>query len=226
MPGSQFNPMPNDRPGELERRVRDLERLVQEMAAARTLENASITAAAGLGIRTSDFDGTSFANPGTHGNYFGGDGAILTNLLLRPGAIINDWLQSPVKAGFLFNSINTFGLSTTMTNIQTVNVTIPAGFTSLACIIIGRVYATNNTAGLDYLYGQTNVNGYNGNSYPLPVSASGGTGTNVSPFAVLLTGLTPGASVSFQMAAQTAFGPWASSASNGSELNGLLLWFR
>lgn len=44
MPGAQFNPMPNNRPGELDRRVRDLERLVQEMAGARTLENATVGA--------------------------------------------------------------------------------------------------------------------------------------------------------------------------------------
>jgi hypothetical protein len=113
MPGSQFNPMPNDRPGELERRVRDLERLVQEMAAARTLENASITAAAGLGIRTSDFDGTSFANPGTHGNYFGGDGAVLNALYLRPGSISNTLLTNPVAFDGNGGATTNFAVTTT-----------------------------------------------------------------------------------------------------------------
>ncbi|HEV7148876.1 MAG TPA: hypothetical protein VGN48_17940 [Pedococcus sp.] len=36
--------MPRDRPGEMQRSIRDLERFVMESMAARTLENASIGA--------------------------------------------------------------------------------------------------------------------------------------------------------------------------------------
>jgi hypothetical protein len=163
---------------------------------------------------------------GTTGWAMNATRAALPELLLRPGSIGNEALTSPVVPGYLFNSISGFGLTTALTNIQTVNLTVPAGCTRLSAFIVGRVYATNNTAGLDYLYAQTNVAGYNGNALPLAVSGSNGSGTNISPFAVLLTGLTPGATITVQMAAQTAFAPWASIAGNISELNGSLNWFR
>lgn len=157
--------------------------------------------------------------------YDNGNGEF-NELTLRSGIIGNDALTNPVVPGYLFASANTFGVTTTLTNILTRNVTVPSGCTQLAASVTGRVYATNNTAGLDYLYGQANIAGFNGNALPLAVSGSNGTGTNISPFSVLLTGLTPGSNVAFQMAASTAFASWASNASNVVELSGLLLWFR
>ncbi|MGZ4518951.1 MAG: hypothetical protein ACXVXP_09705 [Mycobacteriaceae bacterium] len=225
--------MPNDRPGELERRVRDLERLVQEMAAARTLENATINSAAGLGIRTSDFDGTSFANPGTVGNYWGGDGQVISKVLFRPNAISNDWLANPSTPQAVYDSVQNFSLSTTLTNIRTTPVTIPAGFTKAAVQLTVRAYATNpnttggnNGAGGDYLYAQANINGFNGYALPTGVSGSGGSGTNVSTFAVVLTGLTPGGTVSLQCAVQTGFLSWAANANNTVDLSASIGWYR
>jgi hypothetical protein len=233
MPGSQFNPMPNDRPGELERRVRDLERLVQEMAAARTLENASITAAAGLGIRTSDFDGTSFANPGTHGNYFGGDGAVLNALYLRPGSISNAVLANPVRGDSAYAYATNFALTTTGTTpLVSQSWYTPTGFTTANVLIAGRVFAYNSTASLDYLFARSRVyvpssgqTGY-GTGLPLAVSASGGSGLNSSPISIKVANLTDGQEIRLEIQGWTNTAGWAANAGNTADVAGQIIWTR
>lgn len=148
------------------------------------------------------------------------------NLKLRGGIIGNDALTSPVVPQYVYDYGTNFGVSTTVSHIRRTTITVPAGITAAIVNVTGRVYAVNNTAGLDYLYVQTNVKGYNGLALPLPVSASGGSGFNVSPFSVLLTDLTPGSTFTVDVDAFTAFGAWAANASNTVDVSGAILWFR
>ena len=152
--------------------------------------------------------------------------AALPNLLLRPGSVGNDILSNPAMPGTIYSSVTNFAVTTTNTNILTKLVPVPDGFTIAHVSVIGRVFAINNTAGLDYLYGETNIAGLNGWSLPLAVSDSGGSGTNVSAFSTILPDLTPGGSVSIQLAAHTAFGSWAADAVNTAEVSGSITWYR
>lgn len=154
-------------------------------------------------------------------------------LVLPNGSVNNAWLVSPVSPQAVYDSVQNFSLSTTLTNIRTTNVTIPSGFTKAAVQLTVRAYATNpnttggnNGSGGDYLYAQANINGFNGYALPTGVSGSNGSGTNVSTFAIVLTGLTPGATISLQCAVQTGFLSWAANANNTVDLSASIGWYR
>lgn len=184
--------------------------------------------------QSADFDGDLAAgNAGTKGWAFNSLRAAIGELFLRPGSVTNDSLANPVLVEAIYDSRTAFALTTTMTNIRTKTLTVPPGFTKAAVSIVVRVFARNpNTAGGydtfggDYLYGQANINGFNGYALPLAVSGNGGSGTNNSPFSAVLTGLSPGAAISLQIAAQTAFAGWAADAQNVAELSGSVQWYR
>jgi hypothetical protein len=203
------------------------------MSAARTLENATINAAAGLGIRTSDFDGTSFANPGTKGNYWGGDGSILSKVLFRAGAILNDWLANPVRGDSAFSSTSNFALTTTGTTpLVSQSWYTPTGFTTANVLIVGRVFAYNSTASLDYLFARSRVyvpssgqTGY-GIGLPLAVSASGGSGLNSSPISVKVENLTDGQEIRLEIQGWTNTAGWAANAGNVADVAGQIIWTR
>lgn len=171
---------------------------------------------------------------GSAGWHLGNDGnAEFNALTLRGGIIGNDALTNPSSPQAIYDSVQNFGLTTTLTNIRTTNVTIPAGFTKAAVQLTVRAYATNpnttggnNGAGGDYLYAEANINGYNGYALPTGVSGSNGSGTNVSTFALVLTGLTPGGTVVLQCAAQTGFLSWAANASNTADVSAMIVWYR
>lgn len=74
------NNAPRDPISWMGREIHTLKQAVREIRAARTLDASSISSTPGKGIRTENFNGTSFADPGTTGNYFGGDGAVLNQL--------------------------------------------------------------------------------------------------------------------------------------------------
>jgi len=154
-------------------------------------------------------------------------------LVLPNGSVSSAWLVNPTSPQAVYDSVQNFSLSTTLTNIRTTSITIPSGFTKAAVQLTVRAYATNpnttggnNGSGGDYLYAQANINGFNGYALPTGVSGSNGSGTNVSTFAVVLTGLTPGGTISLQCAVQTGFLSWAANASNTVDLAASIGWYR
>lgn len=193
-------------------------------------QNNSRSAFTGTGVHPNGNQGLDSDNyvAGAAGfSLRGGDGFLeINDVLIRGGIIGNDSLSNPVAPGSIYDSRTNFSLTTTLTNIKTTTITVPPGFTEAAVSITARVFAINPTASLDYLYGQANIAGYNGYALPLAVSASGGSGTNVSPFSVVLSGLTPGSTFTVQIAACTGFAAWAANASNTAEVSGSILWFR
>lgn len=132
-PGSIAGRAPNSPDDALWRAIRDLQKQMQELNTARTLDAATITAEAGHGIRTADFNGTSFAAPGTTGNYFGGDGAVLGDLFLRPGTVDNDALAAPISPVAGQNAATGFALPGTQATVCTLNIPVPAGYTRCIC---------------------------------------------------------------------------------------------
>jgi len=146
-------------------------------------------------------------------------------LLLAPGSVSNEDLANPVNGSYIYDYVTNFPVTVAPSFIRTTTITVPAGFTQAIVSVTARVYAINGTAGLDYLYCQANVSGSSGLAIPTQVAASG-SGTNVSPFSSVLTGLTGGGTFSVQITASTAFASWPANASNAGDVAGSVIWLR
>lgn len=225
--------MPNDRPQDLMRRLGDIERAIRELRAARNLDQASITALAGMGIRTSDFDGTDFAHPGTVGNYFGGDGLVINQAYFRPGSIGNDALTNPVVPQVSNFQNTNFAVTTSNTEVAGADVIVPDDCTRLLAHVSAHVYATNpNTTGgsdgtgSDALWCLASVGGVDGPRLGGPLSGSYGYTTSDGSVATLLTGLTPGSSIRIAAKAASAFQNFGADPVNTAYVTASLIWLR
>ena len=168
----------------------------------------------------------------------GGNAAITGTLSLPAGIIGNDALTSPVVPQSVFGSITNFALTarnpvTTADVIKTVTITVPAGMTSAVISVISRVFAINNnttgginTFGADYFFAQTGIAGFLDTALPKVVDGSGSSDIAISPFAKVLTGLTPGGTFTVTIGACSDYLNWAASASNLATVSGNILWFR
>lgn len=218
--------MPNDRPGDVQRRIADLERAVRELRAARNLDQATISAESGLGIRTADFDGTDFAHPGTTGNYFGGDGLVANAVYFRPGSISNDTLSNPVLPGVIAGAADNFAVPLSATTIIELVVDTPSGYTKALVQGVGQVTAWNPTATDDYLdaglymTGETVATHFMSRAY-VPASTQN---SAIDNRAVLLEDV--GASITLTLKAETAFGAWSADSINVADITATVLWLR
>lgn len=140
--------------GDIMRRLRELERFVQELAAARKLENATIGKGgirvdeSGL-IRSTTFDGDLAAdNPGTTGWALGADSLVLRGEFVGP-------VDFEGRGG----SDDDFAVTTTRTNRGTANIPVPpwADEALVLCSVTGQ--AVNDRAVQDYLGMKPVVNG-------------------------------------------------------------------
>jgi hypothetical protein len=157
----------------------------------------------------------------------GGDGFLeINDIRLRGNIIGNDALTNPSSPLAVYDSTSNFSVPTSLTNIKTVTIPVPAGFTSASVQLMVRCIAINSTGGLDYLFSQANINGYNGYALPTAASGSGGSCLNTSQFAVVLAPGTLGSNVVLQIAVQTSFGAWAASASNVADMAASITWYR
>jgi hypothetical protein len=164
----------------------------------------------------------------------GSDGYLEVNdIELRGGIIGNEALTSPVRGNSAYAYGSGFAVTTTGTTpLATQSWFTPEGFTTASIFIIGRVYAVNSTAGLDYLSARsrifvpsTGVEGY-GYAMPLPVSANGGSGINQSPIAGTIDSLTTGQEIRLEVQGWTSFANWAASGSNIADVAGQIIWTR
>lgn len=206
-------------------RFEKIERRLDALAGKAGIRNAILPD--GAAIKTADFDGTDFADPGTAGNYFAGDGCVLNALKLRPGSVDNDALTNPVRADSIYVTASDFALTTTGTTpLATQTWQVPEGMTTLVATLTGRVFAFNSTTGLDYLYGRVSVGGLYGSALPVAVTANSGSGTSISPYSGRLEELTAGQDVTFYVQGWTAFAGWSANVNNVADISGTLLWFR
>lgn len=211
----------------LVRRIADLERLVREIAAGRSLNAATIDASPGMGIRSSDFNGGSFANPGTAGNYFGGDGAVIHDLYLPPGSISNDVLATPLVIVQGNNNALNFALSTTEKPLVSIVFTVPEGFTKFSVMSSGGLAAVNNTTGsLDYLNARIWISTYYGDVLFQPVSGNGGSGHVSVSKQGQLENLVAGQQFDVSLRASVDFASWPADQSNIATLSALAFWLR
>lgn len=208
--------------GDIMRRLRELERFVQELAAARKLENATIgkggirVDAEGL-IRSTTFDGDLRAeNPGTVGWALGADRLVLGGQFVSPlGYSSEDGEERE------------FAYTTTPTERATVTITVPQWARQAIVQTAVTAQAVNSRDVLDYLGIRIDIHGVvSGNTLFLPawpfgdVSAGFVGGTRYG--SRLITDL--GSTVTTSALMHVNGGTWASHTNNFVDNHTSVLW--
>jgi hypothetical protein len=130
-----------------------------------------------------------------------------------------------IAADVVYGTTANLTLTTAWTTLKTATITVPGGMTSAAVSVTSRVYAINSTGAPDWFQARTIIAGTNGNSFPL-LCPAGGSGLNVAPLAVDLSGLVPGTTFTIMTEAMSTTAAWATNAANTAEISGSILWFR
>lgn len=199
MPGSQF-------PGEdfVIRKLKDLERTVQQLAASNQLATAGIKAVPG-GIIV---EGSQTVN---------GPLTINGALTLQPGIIGNDALANPVQIGTASNGLNNYAITTASTVRASVTLTVPDGFTEAVVTSTATGMGQNSGTATDYLYVMAVIQGISGGE--LYTAAGPGLGVGLaSPFQSTLTGLTGGQVITVSVATRAGFNTWAAVGANQANI--------
>lgn len=213
LPGSQF-------PSEdaLIRRIQDLEKAVQQLAAANPF--------APMGITPTANGFTVTGNETVNGSLTVNGPAKITGTLDLPAGIIgNAALANPITTGSAGVTQQSFTLTTTAQTFAQQNITVPNGYTQALVMngVSGNGWNNNATAG--YLYVASMINGSAGGYVIAPASGSG-LGF-VSCFGIrTLTGLTGGSTISVGVSMYVDAGTWAASVSNSANTNALVLFLR
>lgn len=215
-------------------RLRALERKVDALTKGAPLRNASITEGGirvgGDGyIRSTNWDGTSLADPGTKGWALGGpEGmAILNSLFLRNGIVGNDALAAPVGWTWAQQSEVGFSVSTTNELRAQIDLVIPKGFTQVAAIVAVSAGAINSRAATDFLFAEAMLNGVAASEMP-GVATSGMWASAYSVRAGSVGGLSGAEGQVVKLAARlhTQGGAWAANGTNRAHVAALGICFR
>jgi hypothetical protein len=147
---------------------------------------------------------------------------------IADGKVSNDALTNPVQLDYVYASALGYGIDTIAggTPKVTKTLTTPAGFTQAGVYVTSKVYAINDTTGLDYLYSRTRIDGIYGVSTPFPATANGGSTTSFDPSSWVVKGLTGGQTFVIDVQAWSSFGSWSADAANSANINGIVFWFR
>ncbi len=206
----------------LARKLEDMQRQINELRSAQTLDSATISDRPGHGIRDASFNGTSFADPGTVGNYFGGDGAILGNIFFRPGSVATGALAHPVQFNNYFADNNATTFTVAGGNVATQTFVVPDGFDLAQITVFAMIGNTRNSgAGPAPFYAEaiaTNVTAAFSSFGPV-IAATCADGGSMSIAAALSTefgGLTAGVTLSVNAwAAVDSLTGWGTTKGNG-----------
>jgi len=179
------------------------------------------------------FDGNlTTGAPGTTGWAYDNNRAILPEVILRPGSIGNDALTDPVIPGVVNLSDNNFASSFPWFNAVSTSLTVPAGCTRL--LLTASVWLQINNskttggadgAGSDYIYTRVVLGATTGQHTSTGVSGNSGTATAASGLSALLSGLTPGDTVTLAGQGSTDYAN-ATSTLNKAVLAATLFWLR
>jgi len=223
--GSQF-------PSEdaLVRRIKDLERTVQQLAAANPLGAAGIRAVdGGIVVEGSETVNGPLTINGT--TNVSGDAAFTGNmtiggtLSLPAGIIGNDALAAPLEPQVLNSDADGFTLTPAEQDFCVTTFTVPAGYRKAVIIATGTVNGYNTNAAADYLWARAYINtSYGRRMFALMNATSGPASLTVNK-QVLLTDLTDGQTITckLRLASQVAD---VTSASNGASMNAYALFTR
>lgn len=227
-PGTPGSQIPAHDLDALARRLRDTERRLSQLESNAIGPNGYVIGDR-ASIRTIDFDGTSFADPGTAGVYLAseaGVGRLIVNeIYLRDGIIGNDALTNPLESGVFSSDAPGDQAFTTTANtiVHTGTITRPAGFTKALVVVTAVLQGMNPNGGSDYLLGRAYINGNQGPRNF--VTADPGVSIAVPcQHAVSLTGLAT--DVTVQVAGWSSVAAWPSSAFNDAALTGFVVFSR
>jgi len=150
--------------------------------------------------------------PGTTGWAFNNNRAILPELILRPGSVSNDALTDPVVPGVVNLTTNNFSVGVPWIDAVSTSLTVPAGCTRLllTASVWLQLFNTKTSggadgAGSDYIYTRIRLGATTGQHTSTGVSGNSGTATATSGMSALLSGLTPGSTVSLAGQASTDY---------------------
>jgi hypothetical protein len=213
LPGSQF---PSE--DSLIRRIKDLERAVQQLAAANPLATAGIsTVANGIVVNGSE----TVNGPLT----INGPATITGTLDLPAGIIGNDALTSPTKPAVASGAATGFAVTLASQTLAVATYTVPAGFTQAAVTVNCTVGAINPNTLDDFLYSSAIINGVMSNEvfgYVAPNNGSVAVSTSKSS---ILTGLTGGSTFTVAVALN-ASRTWAANGANRAFVESSATFYR
>lgn len=213
LPGSQF-------PSEdaLVRRIQDLEKTVQQLAAANQL------ATAGIGVVPNGIvvNGSETVNGPLTVN---GAMAVTGTLSLPAGIIGNDALASPTKPAVASGAATNFPLTVASQTLATATYTVPDGFTTAAVTVNCTVGALNPTTTADFLYSSAIINGVSSNEVFGYVAPNNGSVAVSTAKSSILTGLTAGSTFTVAVAVNAGTA-WTASTANRAFVESSATFYR
>jgi hypothetical protein len=235
LPGSQFQGQSEDY---LVRRVQDLEKAVQQLAAANVFAPMGVTPTPdGFTVTgTETVTGALIVNgPETVNGALNVNGAMaVTGTLSLPAGIIgNDALTSPSTSVNFYANADSFTIPvTTETTIATATTTVPTGYTKVVIIATSTLFAYNSNTSTDYVTGRiyidtpggTPATGH-GRAIPAFIGASGGSMNSTPTNMTSVTGLSGGATISVRLTVHTDNAS-ITAASNGATIDVLAIFTR
>lgn len=221
--GSQF-------PSEdaLVRRIKDLERAVQELRSANQLAPAGIKAVDG-GIIVEGSETVSGTLDVTGDADFTGNVRIGGTLELPAGIINNDALASPIFTASGYGDAYGFAVPAGEATIATATIPIPDGYTKATVTGIGAIYLFNSATTQNYGYGRVYVDWPDGLSnwgakIPFALGPNGGSG-NSSPNRLVEHGGLTGGNITVRIVGDSDNGVAAHTA-NQATINALVVFTR
>lgn len=194
------------------RRLQDLERAVQQLAAANPF------GLSGLRLQNGGMvvEGYQTVN---------GPATFTGSLDLPAGSVQNDALANPVQIDTASNGVDGEAITTTSTVRASVALTVPAGMTQAIVLTTATGMGENSTTASDYLYVSAVVEGINGGE--LYTSAAAGLGASLAaPFNTTLTGLTDGQEITVGVATRTGTAAWDASTANQASIAVTVMYLR
>jgi hypothetical protein len=217
--GSQF-------PSEdaLVRRVQDLERTVQQLAAANQLATAGIAAVEnGIIVNGSEtVNGPLVVNGYSEIN---GTMAINGPLILQPGSIENDALTSPIEIGQASASETNFATALTDEDRSVTTIAVPAGYTQALVLCIVTAGVINSSGSIDFLFLSASINGSKSRELYSQAPAGGAAPPITTSKSSLLTGLSGGV-ITLAAAVHSQANAWSANASSRAYVEAQAIFLR
>jgi hypothetical protein len=212
------------------RRIQDVEKSVQQLAAADPYRPMGITPNAGgftvTGTETVTgalvVNGTETVNGPLNVN---GAMAVTGTLSLPAGIIDNAALANPVAFGQSSTVSTNFALAVTETTFAAGTIPVPAGYTKAQVTIIAVAGALNPNTTSDFLYATALINGVASRQIFGYVAANNGSVEVMTAKVSFLTGLS-GGNIDVAMSLSTQTAAWASSGSNRAFVEASAIFLR
>jgi hypothetical protein len=119
-----------------------------------------------------------------------------------------------------------FGLTVAWASTVSQAAVVPSGCTQLLAFATTRLVAENTTGSTDYLYSDMDIGGQSAGGFALEVGA-GKVGQSQTTFSRLMSGLTPGGSVTLSAYASSGNANWPAPAiPNVQQFAATLIWLR